>query len=378
MGKSRIRHRAGPPPEADDFFHWHDESSLAALDVDGDSLRELLRPLAYGPPSPRISTKLRRKFQRIMGKKKGETIPVRVATLLEACKLLNRQPNLLEKTKLFRGRYPIPLAKPEIYKLMTHVINEGSVKGGRNPRGVYCNLDLSLHESVSKLIHSLGSHGNRRIGKDNVPETYVSAIIARLMIKAGLVPGKKTRGQYFHHLPKRILDDPDLSRYHMSATLTEEGSPSLRLTEGSKPYISIGYSRSIDVTDSLPSEYIHNMEQGIKYPIRPLPNEIIVGLILLPFPQLDDEIRILGDYDIKVHEYPSSLYKSKRDRVTTEWCVGINGVDAVTKFIDGIGFLPGSNVETRYNLIWSLYQKYKDKAVNHEDVDQIRKELGIT
>ena len=64
--------------------------------------------------------------------------------------------------------------------------------------------------------------------------------------------------------------------------------------------------------------------------------------------------------------------------MTTEWCVGINGVDAVTKFIDGIGFLPGSNVETRYNLIWSLYQKYKDKAVNHEDVDQIRKELGIT
>lgn len=376
MGKSRIRHKAGTTAKADEFYHWYDESSLAALDVDRDSLRTLLRPLAYGPPSPKITTKGRRKFQRIMCKD-AVTLPVRVATLLEVCKLLNIKPESLEGTKLFKKRYPIPLAKPEIYKLMTHVINEGSVKGGRNPRGVYCNLDLSLHERVSKLIHSLGSHGNRRIGKDNIPETYVSVPIARLMIKAGLVPGKKTRGQYFHSLPKRILDDPDLSRYHMSATLTEEGSPSLRLTKGSKPYISIGYSRSIDVTDSLPSEYIHNMEQGKKYPVRPLPNEIIVKLILLPFPQLDDEIRILGNYDIKVHEYPSSLYKSKRDRVTTDWCVGINGIDAVTKFIDGIGFMPGSNVEMRYNLIWSLYQKYKDKVLSKENVDQIRKELGI-
>jgi len=238
LGKSRIKHKAGTSAIVDEFFHWHDESSLAALDVDRDSLRELLRPLAYGPTSPEISTKRRRKFQRIMGKN-AETIPIRVATLLEACELLDMQPESLEAKKLFRGRYPIPLAKPDIYRLMTHVINEGSVKDGKNPRGVYCNLDLSLHERVSKLITSLGSHGNRRIGKDNVPETYVSVPIARLMIKAGLVPGKKTRGQYFHHLPKRILDDPKLSTYHMSTTLTEEGSPSLRLTEGSRPSISI-------------------------------------------------------------------------------------------------------------------------------------------
>jgi hypothetical protein len=57
---------------------------------------------------------------------------------------------------------------------------------------------------------------------------------------------------------------------------------------------------------------------------------------------------------------PTSLYKSKRDRVTEEWCVSIDGIDAVTRFIDRIGFLPGSNVETRYKLIWSLYQKYKE------------------
>jgi len=375
LGKSRIRHRAGTPAEADDFFHWHDESSLAALDVDGDSLRNLLRPLAYGPLSPGISTKRRNKFQRIM-RKNAETIPVRVATLLEACELLNMQPSSLEKLKLFRGRYPFPLAKPEIYKLMTHVINEGSVKGGKNPRGVYCNLDLSLHERVSKLITSLGSHGNRRIGKDNVPETYVSVPIARLMIKAGLVPGKKTRGQYYHHLPKRILDDPDLSRYHMSTTLTEEGSPMLHLTEGTRPSISIGYSRSIDVTDSLTNEYVNGLESKRKYPIGQVPDNVRFKIRIRPFPLLEDEICILEDIlDIKIHSNLGAIYKSKRGRVTVEWCVTFSSAEVITKFKDKIGFLLGSNIENRFKLICKLYEENKNRVLSQEDADRLREEL---
>jgi hypothetical protein len=81
-----------------------------------------------------------------------------------------------------------------------------------------------------------------------------------LLKKAGMVPGKKTQGQYLHHLPKRILDDSKLSRYHISATMTEEGWPSLSpIRVGSKPRIIIGYSRSIDVTDILPEEYFQGV-----------------------------------------------------------------------------------------------------------------------
>lgn len=378
MGKSRIRGRAGTPAKADEFYHWHDESSLAALDVDRDSLRTLLRPLAYGPLSPEISPKRRRKFQRIMGKD-AATIPVRVATLLEACELLHIPPESLEGMKLFRRRYPIPLAQPGIYRLMTHVINEGSVKGGRNPRGVYCNLDLSLHERVSELIDSLGSHGNRRIGKDNVPETYVSAIIARLMIKAGLVPGKKTRGQYLHHLPERILDDPELSKYHMSTTLTEEGWPNLSISENNRLSISLGYSRSIDVTDSLPYVYINTLNKGNKYSFGMIPDEIRTRVLYVPFPLLEDEIKILNTtLDIEVHISPQSLYRSKRDRVTTEWRVSFSGAEAVERFTNKFGFLPESKVEKTFKLMWGFYNEYKGKILSQEEVDRINKELGRT
>lgn len=311
--------------------------------------------------------------------KDADTIPVRVATLLEACELLHMPPKSLEGMKLFRRRYPISLAKPQIYKLMTHVINEGSVKGGRNPRGFYCNLDLSLHERVSELITSLGSHGNRRIGKDNVPETYVSAIIARLMIKAGLVPGKKTRGQYFHHLPKRILDDPDLSTYHMSTTLTEEGWPSLSLSKSNRLSISIGYSRSIDVTDSLPHEYINNLDKGKKYSFGFIPDEIRTRVLYVPFPLLEDEINILKTtLDIKVHISPRSLYRSKRDRVTTEWSVTFSGAEAVERFVEKIGFLQESKIEKTFKLMWDFYNEYKGKVLSKEEVDRINKELGRT
>jgi len=376
LGKSRIRRRAGASPEADDFFHWHDESPLAALDVDRDSLRDLLYPLAYGPLSSDISRKRRNKFRRIMGKT-AETIPVRIATLLEACELLNMEPNSLEKLKLFRGRYPIPLAQPGIYKLMTHVINEGSVKGGRNPRGVYCNLDLSLHERVLKLIHSLGSHGNRRIGKDNVPETYVSVSIARLLIKAGLIPGKKTRGQYFHHLPNRILDDPDLSRYHMSTTLTEEGFPRLSISKSKRLSISIGYTRSIDVTDLLPHEYINNMDKGKKYSFGLIPDEIRPRVLHIPFPLLEDEVKTIDTIlDIEVHISPRSLYRSKQDRVTEEWSVTFSGAEVIERFAEKIGFLPDSKVEKTFQLMRGFFNEYKGKALSQEEVDRIKIELG--
>lgn len=375
MGKSRIRDKADNLAKADGFYHWYDESTLTGLEADRDTLRTLLHPLAFGEPSARISPRQRSKFQRIM-KKNAATIPIRVATLLEICELLHISPESLERMKLFKRDYPIPLAHAQIYRLMTHVINEGSVKKGKYPRGVYCNLDLSLHERVSQLITSLGSHGNRRIGKDNVPETYVSAAMAKLLIKAGLVPGKKTRGQYFHHLPKQILDNHVLSKYHMSATLTEEGSPSLRFNVGSRPSISIAYTRSIDVTDTLTSEYIDSLEKEKKYYIGKIPDAVRSKIRLLPFPLLEDEVNLLRrKFGIDVHTSLKSIYKSKQDRVTAEWGAVFSSAEAIKKFKDRIGFLPGSRVEKRFEMILKLYEENKNKALSQEDVDRIGKEL---
>jgi hypothetical protein len=158
--------------------------------------------------------------------------------------------------------------------------------------------------------------------------------------------------------------------------LTEEGWPSLSIVVGSKPRIIIGYSRSIDVTDILPQEYLHSVEIGKKYSPGQIPNEIKTIIQLQPFPLLDDEITKIEKSGIDTSIYLTGLYKSKKERVTVEWRVTVDGPEAVKRYADNFGFLEGSNVEKRYLLICKLYEEYKDKKLSKEYLDYINGQLA--
>ena len=375
MGKSRLRDKSGFISEHAKSFHWYDEGRLSCLEVYGESLRILLLPFLSKNLARPTTKKQREKFLRLR-REATAIIRISVVTLLEACELLGVPPEVLERMKLFRRNYPISLGQPHIYKLMTHLINEGNVVK-RSPRGYYSNLDISLHDRVAGLVTSLGGYWSRRMGHDNVPETCVGAAAVKLLTKAGMVPGKKTRGQYLLHLPKRILDDPELSRYHISATMTEEGWPSLGLQVDSKPRIIIGYSRSIDVTDILPLEYVQSLEIGKKLSPGQIPHEIKSIIQIQPFPILDDEITIIEKrLQIETLVNLTGLYKSKIGRVTVEWRVTLEGPESVKRYEDSFGFLAGSKVEKRFKLIWGLYEEYKDRPLSQNDIEYLKKQLA--
>jgi len=375
LGKSRLRDKSEYIPEPAKFFHWYDEGRLSCLEVHGEGLRIFLIPFLSKDLGIPATKKQREKFLRLRREAKA-IVRIRVVTLLEACELLGISPGVSERMKPFRRDYPISLGKPQIYNLMTHLINEGNVVK-RNPRGYYSNLDMSLHDRVAELVKSLGGYWSRRMGKDNVPETCIGAAVIKLLTKAGMVPGKKTQGQYYRHLPKQILDYPELNRYHISATIAEEGWPSLILKVGSKPRIMMGYSRSIDVTDILPKEYVLSLEIGKKLSPGYIPNEIKSIIQAQPFPFLDDEITIIEkELHIETQVNLTGLYKSKKERITVEWRVTWEGPESVKKYEDNFGFLAGSKVERRFKLVWRLYEEYRDRPLNRDVWDYIERQLA--
>jgi hypothetical protein len=194
LGKSRLRDKAEHPAKPDGFYHWYDDPQYCCQEVHGELLHELIRPYVSKNPLRSIGEKQRQQFLQIM-RKDTTVIRVTVAKLLEMCKLLGIAPDTLERMKLFKRGYPISLVQPQIYKLMTHLINEGDlIYRGRNystTGGHYYNLDMSLHNRVVELITSLGGKWSRGLDSDNIPYTYVDAAVTRLLIKAGMVPGKK-------------------------------------------------------------------------------------------------------------------------------------------------------------------------------------------
>jgi len=260
---------------------------------------------------------------------------------------------------------------------MTHIINEGDSKRGKNPQAAYNNLDPNLHNIVAALVEALGGHWSRRIGKDNAPVTQIDTTTVRALVKAGLVPGRKASGQYFHHLPDLMLEDHALSKYHLSATFTEEGWPSLVLEKDKRPRFLIGYSRSIDVTENLPEDFRQSLEVGEKLSVGDIPNHVRAELYLIPFALLDDEIKMIEE---NLHDSPNvnlvSLYKSKDEKITAEWRVSFYGPTMVEKFREEIGFLPGIEVATRFEELWGVYTEIKDKKLSQEDIEKLRKKLS--
>jgi len=257
LGKSRLRYKSKFVPEHTKSYHWYEEGRLSCLEVYGESLRIVLHPFLSKDLS-RPTKKQREKFPRLR-REATDITRIRVVTLLEACELLGISPAALERMKLFKRDYPISLAQPSIYKLMTHLINEGYVFHGKGTRSFFYNLDMSLHDKVS--------------------------------------PGQ------------------------------------------------------------IPYE--------MRYMIR-----------TQPFPLLRDEINILEKSGIETNTHLTSLYKSKKRRVTVEWRVTWEGPEPVKRYEDIFGFLAGSKVEKRFKLIWRLYEEYKDRSLSQDDLDYIERQLA--
>lgn len=375
MGKGRSRDKAEHFLAIQRYYHWYDEASGRDLEIETERLEELRREFESRnlSISEGEGEKLLQDFDRA-----AEIGCMRVSRLLEVCKALDVPPKYLEGIAFFQRKYPIPLDQPEIYKLISHILNEGNARITTDGKFhvVYNNLDPSLNDRVASLAEALGGRWARRIGKDNVPETRLDATTARALMKVGLVPGAKTTGQYLQPLPGPIREDGALSRYHLSATFTEEGWPSITLHEGIRPGFLVAYSRSVDITDTLPAEYVKSMQVSKKVTARKMPEEIRSVVQFTPFPLLQDEVRMsertIGEH-VRINFV--GLYKSKDEHVTAEWRVTLSTHEQVEEFRQKIGFLPESDVNRRFEKMWKIYQENRDKRLTLEDIEAIRERL---
>lgn len=378
MGKTRAGDKTDRSPGELEYFHWYDEPMGRRLKLDKGKVRNLLTRIeSPGFASSSTSEEKSKAHESLKDGARSGLISVK--RILLTCKVMDIDPNYLERMGLFRRDYPISLRRPEIYELMTHVINEGHSGKGRKPNASYWNVDPGLLERVSRLVESLGGIGHQAIGKDDIPVIEIDQTTGRALIKAGLVPGKKALGQYYCPLPDQMRRNPKISKYHLSATFTEEGWTSLSMEKNKRPRILINYTRNIDVTGIVPRDFIDSMEAGEKLTVGKIPDQIEAEIRLNPFPLLENEIEMMQEMlEVPPRVDIVCLYKSRNEKITVEWRVTFSGPEEVSKFNDEIGFVPGSQAEERFEKIWRIFNEVKDKKLSEKDIESIKKEIEET
>jgi len=372
LGKGRVNDRPEQFLEDREYFHWYDGALFSNLEVDKEKLEELRGMFESSDLSVSEDERSRILGSFRRGRRGGH---MKVDSLKRICKAMDMNPNDLEKMGLFKRKYPIPLDQPEVYKLMTHIINEGDAAKKRYPQVVYNNSDQSLHDRVAELVKTLGGRYSERPGHYN-PRTLIDSTTSKTLVKAGLILGKKTRNQYLHPLPDSMKDAPTISRYHLSATFTEEGWPSIGLRKDQRPEFLVAYSRSVDITDRLPQEYKQSMQRGEKRTAGKMPKEVRYLIDFAPFPLFEDEVNtLIRTTDGPVRVDFVSIYKSKDGHVTAEWRVTLRHNQSIERFREEIGFLSGSEVNRRFEEMWKIYQEYKEKILTKEDIKEIKERL---
>lgn len=243
----------------ENLYHWYDEPPNTFIKVKSSKLKLILEGLKSKSNAKSIEdlllNKLKipreqaRKYLEILEK---PTPKIRVKTLLQLCKHLKINPNQLEKLDAFTRKFPVNLKSPTITKLLTHMINEGNIskrKKGKYPKATYENKDPTLHQTIRKLLENLGvKYTKPPTYRKNAYTTNIDATTTRILVKAGLKPGKKTITN--PTLPTQIYTNPKLRKYHIQTTLTEEGSSTTRIS-GKRVRMEITWDRSIDITNKL-------------------------------------------------------------------------------------------------------------------------------
>lgn len=366
------------------LYHWHNEPDTADIPIDLSYVRNVVE---Y--EMARYSTTMMRKFlrERNLGVVRDWIIHnqsnVKVGTLKRFCKVFGIDPNNLEKGVILNPSFPLDMSSRAFIKVKSHVLNEGRIEFGY--KSVY---SLDYHNQDPVLLwyfaNAVREAGGNIIGKPHleVRELVISAdrVLARALVASGLPFGRKTLRN--PSLDPIIEKDPKLLKYHIQATLPEEGWFSLKINHG-RAYFDIAWGRSVDITDKLTEGQIESLRE-ISKSIRK--RKIPIGSIIDP--DLDRNIRqrppniFRKELDLLslTHEgklscggYPTKVHLSKSGRITAFWEIHFTDPKQIDLIHDEYGMPSGTWKAKRFENLYEAYKKYRGRRLTKEEIQEIRK-----
>jgi len=368
------------------YYHWNNEPNLARLAIDLDYVRKVVKREMTRSGAVNIYSFLDEKglysiYLRLTGKKDSTSV---VLILKRICKELNVDPNDIEKKGIILNPriFPIDMSSKEFIKLKSHVLNEGRIAFRWRSVGRlgYSNQDPVLLRYFTDLVRGLGGdiHREPRFAR-YVLLVEANPALARALDASGLSYGRKTRTD--PPLDPLIKPNSSLFRYHIQATLTEEGWCSLIIAKGRRIQFVIAWGRSVDITDKLADEQIEYLRQIAqtrrKIPIGSIEDTDLLREISLNTPRsLGQELTILA-LSHKNKQWPEGLptkvHISKKGRITVFWEIHFNTPELIDLIHDKYGMLPSTWKSRRFENLYDVYVKYRGKKLTDEEIREVSK-----
>jgi len=270
-------------------------------------------------------------------------------------------------------------------KLKTHVLNEGRVSLRKYKLYKvltlgYSNQDPVLLKYFADAVKEAGGTRGEPCLETYALVLYASSVLARALKVSGLPFGRKTRSN--PSLDPLLERDTELFRYHIQATLTEEGWCSLRI-ESRRARFDIAWGRSVDITDKLSKEQKEQINRLIeekgrrKISIKIIGNPDIRSIIELYPPTLIDQEELLFNIFHKGKELPEGrptrVHLSKEGRITAFWEIHFTRPDLIDLIHSEYGMLPGTWKANRLDNLYEIYRKYRGIKLTDEEIQKIGK-----
>ena len=274
--------------EKERYYHWYDEPENTRIEVDSDYVgkvmeQETKRPRAIGVTSPSKDRGMNRAGKvpdRPRGGRKRKVATI--GGLKRVCERFNIDFAEVERLGIISRplSYPLDMNSRDFVKVKTHILNEGWTSPAHNL--AYNNQDPVLLKYFANAVAGAGGTITREPKlREGAIEVASNSALGRAVEASGLRRGRKTVTN--PSLDSLVASDPEAARYHLQATLAEEGWFSLGVHKG-KARFEIAWGRSVDITDRLQYEEVEQLrrmeeEHGGKIPIRSIEDPEILKAI---------------------------------------------------------------------------------------------------
>ena len=317
--------------------------------------------------------------------KQTPTVTAKTRTLKRILRLLAIPLEELERAKAILDRdFPVDLDSPQLSKLYTHALNEGHIKRAKDPTAAtlrYVNQDPALIKTFIDTVKALG--GWAKILKPGKPgfDAYTDTLTARLLVAAGLPPGRKTLTDPPLH--PAVPQDKNLAKQHLKTTFLEEGYATFSYAKNRLQLI-IGINRSKDITHHIPSQTLQQLLQHKGQKIQPTQyfSKKFIDNHLLPLAPLalKQEKKIIEALIKEEYSLPlltkiriSYLHVSKKGRVTANYRLAMRSREAIQLFKDIVLAQPiGTWKEHRLQQMLQTYHEFRGRQLTPEERQEVK------
>jgi len=308
---------------------------------------------------------------------------VYLKNLRQFCKIFSIDLNELEKKGIILNPrlYPIDMHSKEFIKLKSHVLNEGRIAFLKQSVGIlnYSNQDPVLVRYFTDIVRKLKGDITGPYLATHALATNAIPALARALDASGLPFGRKTKTD--PSLDPLLKEGSELFRYHIRATLTEEGWCSLSI-QGRYVRFEIAWGRSVDITDKLSGNHIECLRQLVerrnkrKIPIKKIIDPYLQDIIWQNPPRLfNEEVNLLNLTHRRLRHggFPTKVHFSKEGRVTAFWEIHFSKPEDIDLLHNEYGMLPNTWKAKRFENLYETYLKSRGRRLIDHEIQEIRK-----